>query len=281
MAMIKIIKPTVEGTAAMENIIRITKLLAMELNVLGLINLQFAYKDGKVYVLEVNPRASRTIPFVSKATNIPLAKIAAQIAVGKKLTDYNLKQWDSDKHIAVKEAVLPFNKFPEESVFLSPEMKSTGEVMGISATFGQSFRKASISANSNIPEKGTVFISVNNQDKLNIIPIARDLYEMGFNILATRGTTKELIRNGIPVNPIFKVGEGRPNVVDGIKNDEIDLVINTPLGAQARYDEESIGKACIQKSIMVITTLSGAEAIVRAIRLTGPVNVKSLQEYHI
>ena len=116
---------------------------------------------------------------------------------------------------------------------------------------------------------------------MNIIPIARDLYEMGFNILATRGTTKELIRNGIPVNPIFKVGEGRPNVVDGIKNDEIDLVINTPLGAQARYDEESIGKACIQKSIMVITTLSGAEAIVRAIRLTGPVNVKSLQEYHI
>ncbi len=146
---------------------------------------------------------------------------------------------------------------------------------------GHFFRKVSISANSNIPEKGTVFISVNNQDKLNIIPIARDLYEMGFNILATSGTAKELIRNGIPVNPVFKVGEGRPNVVDGIKNDEIDLVINTPLGAQARYDEESIGKACIQKNIMVITTLSGAETIVRAIRLTGPVNVKSLQEYHI
>ncbi len=146
---------------------------------------------------------------------------------------------------------------------------------------GHFFRKVLISANSNIPEKGTVFISVNNQDKLNIIPIARDLYEMGFNILATSGTAKELIRNGIPVNPVFKVGEGRPNVVDGIKNDEIDLVINTPLGAQARYDEESIGKACIQKNIMVITTLSGAETIVRAIRLTGPVNVKSLQEYHI
>ena len=266
---------------ALKEIIRITKVLALELNVKGLINLQFAYKDEKVYILEVNPRASRTIPFVSKATNVPMAKIAAQIATGKKLIDYDLKKWDRGKHIAVKEAVLPFNKFPQESVFLSPEMKSTGEVMGISKTFGESFRKASISANNNIPEKGTIFISVNNQDKLNIIPIARDLYEMGFNIIATTGTTKALIQNGIPVRSIFKVGEGRPNVVDGIKNDEIDIVINTPLGAQARYDEESIGQACIQKNIMVITTLSGAEAIVRAIRLSGPLNVKSLQEYHI
>ena len=265
---------------AMEEIIRITELLAMELNVVGLINLQFAYKNGQVYVLEVNPRASRTVPFVSKATNVPLAKIAAQIATGKKLVDYELKRWDGNKHIAVKEAVLPFNKFPEESVFLSPEMKSTGEVMGISATFGLSFRKASISANSNIPDKGTVFISVNDQDKLNIIPIARDFYEMEFNLMATSGTAKELSRNGITATIVFKVGEGRPNVVDEIKNGEIDLVINTPLGAQARYDEESIGRACIQKGIMVITTLSGAEAAVRAIRSSGHLTVKSLQEYH-
>tara|TARA_B100001750_G_C15464456_1_gene576189 strand:- start:109 stop:1530 length:1422 start_codon:yes stop_codon:yes gene_type:complete len=265
---------------ALEEIIRITKVLALELNVKGLINLQFAYKDEKVYVLEVNPRASRTIPFVSKATNVPMAKIAAQIAAGRKLVDYGLKKWDRGEYIAVKEAVLPFNKFPQESIFLSPEMKSTGEVMGISKTFGESFRKASISANNNIPEKGTIFISVNDQDKLNVIPIARDLYEMGFNIIATIGTTKALIQNGVPVKSIFKVGEGRPNVVDGIKNDEIDIVINTPLGAQARYDEESIGQACIQKNIMVVTTLSGAEAIVRAIRVSGLTNVKSLQEYH-
>ena len=266
--------------AALEEIIRITKVLALKLNVKGLINLQFAYKDEKVYVLEVNPRASRTIPFVSKATNVPMAKIAAQIAAGRKLVDYDLKKWDRGEYIAVKEAVLPFNKFPQESIFLSPEMKSTGEVMGISKTFGESFRKASISANNNIPEKGTIFISVNDQDKLNVIPIARDLYEMGFNIIATIGTTKALIQNGVPVKSIFKVGEGRPNVVDGIKNDEIDIVINTPLGAQARYDEESIGQACIQKNIMVVTTLSGAEAIVRAIRVSGLTNVKSLQEYH-
>ena len=266
--------------AALEEIIRITKVLALKLNVKGLINLQFAYKDEKVYVLEVNPRASRTIPFVSKATNVPMAKIAAQIAAGRKLVDYDLKKWDRGEYIAVKEAVLPFNKFPQESIFLSPEMKSTGEVMGISKTFGESFRKASISAKNNIPEKGTIFISVNDLDKLNIIPIARDLYEMGFNIIATIGTTKALIQNGVPVKSIFKVGEGRPNVVDGIKNDEIDIVINTPLGAQARYDEESIGQACIQKNIMVVTTLSGAEAIVRAIRVSGLTNVKSLQEYH-
>ena len=265
---------------ALEEIIRITKVLALKLNVKGLINLQFAYKDEKVYVLEVNPRASRTIPFVSKATNVPMAKIAAQIAAGRKLVDYDLKKWDRGEYIAVKEAVLPFNKFPQESIFLSPEMKSTGEVMGISKTFGESFRKASISAKNNIPEKGTIFISVNDLDKLNIIPIARDLYEMGFNIIATIGTTKALIQNGVPVKSIFKVGEGRPNVVDGIKNDEIDIVINTPLGAQARYDEESIGQACIQKNIMVVTTLSGAEAIVRAIRVSGLTNVKSLQEYH-
>ena len=267
-------------SVALEEIIRITKVLALKLNVKGLINLQFAYKDEKVYVLEVNPRASRTIPFVSKATNVPMAKIAAQIAAGRKLVDYDLKKWDRGEYIAVKEAVLPFNKFPQESIFLSPEMKSTGEVMGISKTFGESFRKASISANNNIPEKGTIFISVNDQDKLNVIPIARDLYEMGFNIIATIGTTKALIQNGVPVKSIFKVGEGRPNVVDGIKNDEIDIVINTPLGAQARYDEESIGQACIQKNIMVVTTLSGAEAIVRAIRVSGLTNVKSLQEYH-
>jgi len=268
-------------TEAMDEIIRITKSLALELNVIGLINLQFAYKDGIVYVLEVNPRASRTVPFVSKSTNTPLARIASQIATGKQLKDFDLNPWDRINHVSVKEAVLPFNKFPEESVFLSPEMKSTGEVMGISETMGESFRRASISAGNVIPKSGTVFISVNNADKLDIIPIARDLTELGFEIIATIGTTKELRRNGLKVNPVFKVGEGRPNVVDSIKNDEISLVINTPMGATARYDEESIGRACIKKGIQVITTLSGAEAVVRAIRLNDrEIKVKSIQEYH-
>ena len=268
-------------TDAMDEIIRITKSLALELKVIGLINLQFAYKDGMIYVLEVNPRASRTVPFVSKSTNTPLARIASQIATGKSLKDFDLNPWDSINHVSVKEAVLPFNKFPEESVFLSPEMKSTGEVMGISNTMGESFRRASISAGNTIPKSGKVFISVNDADKLDIIPTARDLTELGFEIVATLGTTKELKRNGIKVDSIFKVGEGRPNIVDSIKNDEISLVINTPMGATARYDEESIGKSCIKKGIQVITTLSGAEAAVRAIRLNDrEIKVKSIQEYH-
>jgi len=268
-------------TEAMDEIIRITKALALELKVIGLINLQFAYKDGQVYVLEVNPRASRTVPFVSKATNIPLARIASQLSTGAHLSEFDLKAWDCNHHVAVKEAVLPFNKFPEESIFLSPEMKSTGEVMGISNTLGESFRRASISAGNNIPNSGTVFLSVNDSDKLNVIPIARDLHEIGFKLVATSGTAKELMQNGLQVESIFKVGEGRPNVVDWIKNDEIDLVINTPMGAQARYDEESIGRSCIQKGIVAITTLSGAEAAVRAIRLSNKtIHVHSIQEYH-
>ena len=266
---------------ALEEIIRITKALSLRLNVRGLINLQFAYKDGQVYVLEVNPRASRTIPFVSKATNTPLARIAAQLAVGATLDQFQLKDWDSSKYVAVKEAVLPFNKFPEESIFLSPEMKSTGEVMGISKTLGESFRKASISAGNIIPNQGTVFISVNNADKLDVIPIARDLVEMGFSLIATSGTAKELERNGLKAISVFKVGEGRPNIVDSIKNNELSLVINTPMGARSRYDEEAIGRACIQHGILAITTLSGANAAVRAIRLASrPIEVDSIQNYH-
>ena len=269
-------------TTAMDDIIRITKELAIELKVVGLINIQFAFKNNTVYVLEVNPRASRTIPFVSKVTNIPLARLAARIAAGAKLSDFNLKPWDQINHTAVKEAVLPFNKFPEESIFLSPEMKSTGEVMGISESMGESFLRASISAGNVIPKTGKVFISVNDSDKLNVIPIARDLVELGFDLIATQGTAKELKRNGLKVESVFKVGEGRPNVVDGIKNGDISLVINTPFGAMARYDEEAIGRASIQKGIVAITTLSAASAAVRALRSSqkDKIRVKSLQEYH-
>ena len=268
-------------TEALEEITRVTTVLALKLNVIGVINLQFAYKMGQVFVLEVNPRASRTIPFVSKTTNIPLARIAAQLALGVPLSSFKLKPWDKNPYVAVKEAVLPFNKFPEESIFLSPEMKSTGEVMGISKTLGESFRRASISAGNKIPTKGTAFISVNNKDKLNIIEIARDLVEIGFSLIATLGTAKELEKNGLDVSVICKVGEGRPNIVDEIKNEKIQLVINTPMGAQSRYDEESIGRFCIQKNILVITTLSGANAVIRAIRLSSKkIEVKSIQEYH-
>ena len=258
----------------------ITTILAIELNVIGLINIQFAYKDDMLYVLEVNPRASRTTPFVSKSTNVPLAKIAAQLSVGQKLKNYNLPRWDSINHVSIKEAVLPFNKFPAESIFLSPEMKSTGEVMGISENFGLSFYKATLSAGIKLPESGLVFISVNNEDKFKIISIARAFKELGFNIVATEGTAEELIKNGMSAETVYKAGEGRPNIVDRIKNNEIDLVINTPLGAQSRYDEEAIGKACIQKSIMAITTLSAADAVLYAIRTKNKVKVKSIQEYH-
>ena len=265
---------------ALDKILRVTNDLAMELNVLGLINIQFAYKGGTIYVLEVNPRASRTIPFVSKTTNVPLAKIAAQIATGKKLKEFNLPSWDVINHVSVKEAVLPFNKFPEESIFLSPEMKSTGEVMGISKTFGESFKRAIISSGNKIFYKGKVFFSINDPDKLNAIPIARDLQELGYKIVATHGTSRELNRNGIPSKTVFKVGEGRPNILDHIMNNEIQMVINTPLGSKSRYDEEAIGRACIQKGIMAITTLSGANAAVRAIRSRKRKAVKSLQSYH-
>ena len=268
-------------TKALDEILNITNALALRLNVKGLINLQFAYKKGEVFVLEVNPRASRTIPFVSKTTNTPLARIASQLAIGVPLSSFNLDPWDKNPYTAVKEAVLPFNKFPEESIFLSPEMKSTGEVMGISKTLGESFRRALISAGNKVPTGGNVFISVNEKDKLDIIPIARDLIEIGFNILATSGTKKELQKNGIRASSVFKVGEGRPNVVDEIKNKNVQLVINTPMGARARYDEESIGRTCIQKNILAITTLSGAGAVVRAIRLDSKkIEVKSIQEYH-
>ena len=258
---------------------RITSLLAIELNVLGLLNIQIAYKNNDLYVLEVNPRASRTIPFVSKTTNVPLAKIAAQISVGSKLKDYNLSHWNNQKHIAIKEAVLPFNKFPSESIFLGPEMKSTGEVMGLSDSFGLSYYKATLSAGSVLPDKGIIFVSVNDDDKFNIIPIVRGFVELGFKLIATKGTSNEFRQNGINSDTIFKVGEGRPNIVDYIKNNQISLVINTPLGAQARFDEESIGKACIKKGILAITTIFGAEAVLSAIRMKNKIKVKPLQEY--
>ncbi len=264
---------------AMEEIIRIVRQLSLALKVVGLINFQFAYKDRQVYVLEVNPRASRTIPFVSKARQIPLAKIAAQLAVGKKLADFNLPSWDENLQVAVKEVVLPFNKFPDEKVFLGPEMKSTGEVMGLSFSLGDAFLRAMLGANQSFPETGTVFISVNDYDKMNAIPIARDWLELGFSVVATTGTARVLRRNGIPVELVHKTGQGRPNVVDLVKNNEIQVIINTPLGRRSRFDEEAIGQTAIRYGIPIITTLSAAQAAIRAVRAKGQVKVKALQEY--
>ena len=230
----------------------ITTKLAKALNVVGLINLQFAVKDETVYVLEVNPRSSRTVPFVSKYNNIPLANIAAQLSIGKKLKDFELKNI-RHKHIAVKKAVLPFKKFKDEKVFLGPEMKSTGEVMGINDKVGVAFLKAMQSDGYSVPKKGTAFISVNKADRREALYAARDLIKIGFDIIATEGTAKYLSRNNVPCEQIFKVGEGRPNVVDEILNDKIQFVINTPMGASARYDEEAIGKTSVMKNILTIT----------------------------
>ena len=257
-----------------------TRLLALELNTIGLINIQFAIKNNQVSVLEVNPRASRTIPFVSKVTNIPLAKIAAQLAVNHKLKDYDLSKNNNNNLIAVKKPVFPFNKFPDQSIFLSPEMKSTGEVIGLDNHLGSAYAKAEFGAGNSIPLKGTIFISVNDTDKMKVIPIARDFYELGYKIIATTGTYKLLNQNGIVCDIISKVGEARPNVVDYIKNKDIQFIINTPLGKKSRYDEYEIGKSAIRYSIPNTTTIAGAQAALRAIRRIKnyKMSYKSLQD---
>jgi carbamoyl-phosphate synthase large subunit len=261
-----------------KDIIEMTTKLALELKVVGLINLQFAVKGDKAYVLEVNPRSSRTVPFVSKYSNVPLANIAAQLSVGKKLKDFNLKE-NNLKHIAVKKAVLPFKKFKDEKVFLGPEMKSTGEVMGIDNESGIAFLKAMQSDGYTVPNEGTAFISISDIDKKRALPIIKDLLLLNFNIIATKGTAKFLIENGIDCTSVFKVGEGRPNVVDEILNDNIQLVINTPIGEKSRYDEEAIGKTSVMKNVLTITTLSGAKAAIAAMSNLDQVRVKPLQEY--
>ncbi len=258
--------------------------LAKALRVVGLINVQYAMKDGVVYVLEVNPRASRTVPFVSKAVGLPLAKIAAKVMVGRTLEDLGVRDFDFQKvkHISVKESVFPFSKFPRVPVFLGPEMRSTGEVMGISSQFGMAFAKAQMGAGNTLPTDGKVFISVNNSDKNDLtLNIARDYARLGFTIVATEGTAKFLGEHGIECAKIFKVNEGRPNIVDLIKNGEIKLIINTPLGEESRYDEYSIGWAAIEQKVSFITTLSAAATTVKGIeqqKLFG-MEVKSLQEY--
>ncbi len=256
--------------------------LALALNVVGLMNAQYAIQNGKVYVLEVNPRASRTVPYVSKATGFPLAKIASRLMVGRKLKEFNLPAELPVGHSFVKSPVFPFQKFPGVDTILGPEMKSTGEVMGVADRFGLAFAKAQLGAKQRIPIKGRVFISVNDHDKPAVIPIARDLESLGFTLVATRGTAAALREAGVKVEKVFKVNEARPNVVDRIKSAEIDLIINTPLGRTSRFDDKAIRRAAVQHAVTCITTLSAASAAIQGIRALqqGEKHVASLQKLH-
>ncbi len=278
-----VIPPFTLTDSLVEEIKRITKKIAMELNVIGLINIQMAVKDGKVYVLEVNPRASRTVPFVSKATGIPWAKVATKVILGVSLKDQGITEEVVPKHFSVKESVFPFNRFPGVDTSLGPEMKSTGEVMGISYDFGVAFAKSQLAANQSFPTSGKVLISVSDRDKRSIIMIAKKLKELGFSIVATPGTAKVLKNSGLDVEMVYKVHEGRrPNTVDVIKNREISLIINTPEGKEPRRDEPSICSLAVQYNIPYITTISGALAAVNgieALKRKG-ISVKSIQEYH-
>jgi carbamoyl-phosphate synthase large subunit len=265
-----------------ETMRRHTIALAKALGVVGLINVQYAVKHGVVYVLEVNPRASRTIPYVSKAIGVPLASVAARVMMGETLEDIGFTEEIVPHYVSVKEAVFPFTKFREFDPILGPEMRSTGEVMGISTTFGSAFAKAQLAADNALPLSGAVFITVNDSDKANVTPIARQFHEMGFQIYATPGTARYLRGLGIEATEVFKVHEGRPHGIDLIVNGQVQLLINTPLGKHALRDDYTLRQAAIANRVSYTTTLSAADAALHAIlalRSRKP-TIRSLQEWH-
>lgn len=266
---------------ALETIRTATHQLAKALKVVGLMNIQYAVQGDTVYILEANPRASRTVPYVSKATGVPLAGHASRVMSGKTLAELNLTQEPQPQHIAVKEAVLPFEKFPGTDTILGPEMRSTGEVMGIDVDFGKAFAKAELAAGQRLPLEGTVFVSTNNRDKPLVIPIVKDFIDLGFSIIATEGTRQALKDEGVDVDLVLKLHEGRPNVLDAIKNKQIQLIVNTPSGEEARSDGRKIRRTALAYKIPIITTLAGARATVQAIRTLQhePLGVKALQDY--
>jgi carbamoyl-phosphate synthase large subunit len=268
----------------LETIKHYTVILAKALKVVGLMNLQLAIKDDRVYVIEVNPRASRTVPFVAKATGVPLAKIASLIMAGdKKLSDFNLPEHLSVPKIFVKSPVFPFKKFAGVDPILGPEMHSTGEVMGVGDTFGEAYGKAMEGASIVLPMSGKAFISVNDSDKGQAVILARRLNNLGFDLIATYGTAKRLTEVGLTCETVFKVNEGRPNIADYIKQSEISLIINTPLGQTSHYDEQSIRKSALQFNVPTVTTMTGAEALIEAIatkKSQAKIEVRSLQEIH-
>jgi carbamoyl-phosphate synthase large subunit len=259
-------------------------MLAEALKVRGLLNIQFAIKDDRVYVLEVNPRASRTVPFVSKATGVPLARIAALVMAGRALASFNLPPDLSVHRFFIKSPVFPFVKFAGVDPILGPEMHSTGEVMGIGDTFGEAYAKAMMGAGLELPTPpGTAFISVNDADKGQAVVVARRLVRLGFRLMATFGTAARLSEVGLEVATVFKVNEGRPNIVDHIKQGEIALVINTPLGRASHFDEQAIRRAALQHNVPCVTTMTGAQALVEAINAYGEGQTTkpvSLQELH-
>ena len=259
-----------------------TRRIARALKVIGLMNTQFAVKDDVVYVLEVNPRASRTVPYLSKATGVPLAKLAAQVMVGRTLADLGMTEDLTVSGHFVKTPVFPFVRFPGVDTLLGPEMKSTGEVMGGAESFGQAFAKAQLGAGNRLPLSGTAFISVNNNDKNNVVPVARDLAALGFKLIATRGTAAYLRAQGLDVEIVYKINEGRPHIGDEILNKRVALVINTPLGRESFFDDRTVRRIAMLNGVPAITTLTGAAATVSAIAALRDegISVKSLQEYH-
>jgi carbamoyl-phosphate synthase large subunit len=267
----------------LQTLMSYTRRLALALKVVGLVNVQYAMRDGVIYVLEVNPRASRTVPFVSKATGVALAKVAARLMIGKTLKELDVKGYGWAKHVAIKESVFPFPKFPSARHFLGPEMRSTGEVMGISDSFGIAFAKASMAAGSTLPQKGTVFVSLNDFDKNDrAANIVRAYVRLGFNVIATEGTSAFLKTHAIGNRPVLKASEGTLNIIDIIKNGWVQLIINTPLGQVSRQDEHAIGRTAYEYKIPFITTLSAAASAAKSIEQIRkrPLEVKSVQEHH-
>jgi carbamoyl-phosphate synthase large subunit len=259
-----------------------THAMARELQVIGLMNVQYAVKGDTVYVLEVNPRASRTVPFVSKAIGFPLAKLAAKVMAGKTLKELGFTEEIWPKYWAVKESVFPFNRFHGQDILLSPEMRSTGEVMGLDADLGIAYAKSQMAANSPLPMSGKIFISVSDAHKKKIAEVARQFAELGFELVATGGTATTLEKAGLKVERIFKLSEGRPNAIDLLKNKELQLVINTPSGATPRADEIKIRTTAVYTGTPIMTTISSAEAAARgiaALKKSG-YDVKTVQEYH-
>ena len=258
-----------------------THKLAKALRVCGLMNVQYAIKDGEIYLIEVNPRASRTIPFVGKATGIPWAKLAAKVMAGKTLDELGVQEQPDPKHVSVKEVVFPFSKFPGVDIILGPEMRSTGEVMGIDDNFAGAFAKAQIAAGSPLPTSGTVYISVNNSDKTDVVDIARQYHNCGFKLIATGGTFDTLSRAGVACERIYKLAEGRPNIRDVIKNKQVQLIINTPTKKGPGTDEGKIRAMAVSNRITILTTLTAARAAGAAIAdlQTNGWVVKPLQAY--
>jgi carbamoyl-phosphate synthase large subunit len=275
-----VLPPYLLSGEALDEIRELTRSFALELGVVGLINVQYAIRDGIVYVLEVNPRASRTVPFVSKATGIQLARVASRLMVGERLVDLNIPGEPPVAGVAVKEAAFPFSRFEVDTV-LGPEMRSTGEVMGFDDSFGMAFAKAQVSAGNTLPaEPGNLVVTVNDRDKPTVTPILRRFQDLGFRLLATKGTHAYLNRVGINSRRVFKVGEGRPHIVDMIVSGEVSLLVNTPLGKKSQYDDYPMRRAAITYNLPYLTTMSATSAACDAlIALRSRVHaVRTVQE---